>query len=398
MVSDEFFTEIIGLPVGPPPKGSRHDRRGRARRRRLRRIALAVIVVTVLAAVVLFAIGLFTGRTPSGAQGTRPEQTGVSDYSGTGHGSVVVTIPEGASGTEIAQILEQAGVVATADAFTQAYAANVNAASIQAGTYTLHLGMSAANAVAALLDPASRSEHTLTVPEGSTRDQVKERLVSVGRFSEADVDAAFADARAIGLPEVAGGEVEGWLAPSTYAIATEATATDVVASMVLLTLTRLDRLGVDPADYQQVLIKASIVEHEVVSSAYYGQVARVIENRLADTGGATQGRLQMVSTVLYGLGRTGGIPTSDEILDTNNPYNTYEHAGLPPTPISSPGEAALAAVVSPPEGQWLYFVTVNPETGETLFASTPDEQQTNTERLMVFCEEHEALCSTGAGS
>ena len=78
----------------------------------------------------------------------------VSDYTGAGTGEVVVTIPEGASGGEIGQILKDAGVVATVGAFTDAYAANSNASKIQAGTYTLRLQMSAANAVAALLAPA----------------------------------------------------------------------------------------------------------------------------------------------------------------------------------------------------------------------------------------------------
>ena len=58
-----------------------------------------------------------------------------------------------------------------------------------------------------------------------------------------------------------------------------------------------------------MLTKASIVEREVNDSKYYGQVARVIENRLAQVDGETQGKLQMDSTVLYGLGRSGGIPT-----------------------------------------------------------------------------------------
>jgi len=230
-----------------------------------------------------------------------------------------VTIPEGASGGEIGQILKDASVVATVGAFTDAYAANSNASKIQAGTYTLRLQMSAANAVAALLDPASRSDHTLTIPEGYTMAQVKDRLVSVAGFTSEEVDAAFADASGIGLPEAAGGQVEGWLAPSTYDVPENATATDVVGAMVSLTLSRLESAGVAASDYETVLIKASIVEREVASASYYGQVARVIENRLADTDGETKGRLQMDSTVLYGLGRTGGIPTADEVADASNP-------------------------------------------------------------------------------
>ncbi|MGK2348223.1 endolytic transglycosylase MltG [Actinomyces sp. W5033] len=380
--------EAASTSAPTSPSGTRRARAPRRPRRTVLAIILAVVLVAGLGLIAVTAV-----RSASQAPSARPS---VSDYSGAGHGSVVVTIPEGASSAEIARLLVQAGVVATEDAFADAYAASTTG--IQAGTYTLRLGMSAANAVAALLDPASRADRTLTVPEGCTREQVKERLMSVGGFSEQEVETAFSDAAAIGLPEVAGGQVEGWLAPSTYDVAEDATATDVVASMVSLTLSRLTRLGVAPADYEQVLTKASVVEHEVASSTYYGQVARVIENRLASTGTDTAGRLQMDSTVLYGLGRTGGVPTSEEVRDRGNPYNTYVHAGLPPTPIGSPGELAIAAVVSPPQGAWLYFVTINLETGETLFASTQDEQQANTERLTAYCREHEDMCSTGGGS
>ena len=262
--------------------------------------------------------------------------------------------------------------------------------------------MSAANAVAALLDPASRSDHTLTIPEGYTMAQVKDRLVSVAGFTSEEVDAAFADASGIGLPEVAGGQVEGWLAPSTYDVPDKATATDVVAAMVALTVSRLESAGVAQADYQTVLVKASIVEREVASASYFGQVARVIENRLADTGGETKGRLQMDSTVLYGLGRTGGIPTAEEVADGSNPYNTYQHQGLPPGPISSPGLEAIQGVINPPAGSWLYFVTVNLETGETLFSATHEEQVRNTEQLTAWCKDHADTCSgkstTSSGS
>lgn len=392
MSRDDLNGERAAEPTGADPVASRRARTSRRRARGWRRTLVSTLLVLVLVA----GLGFVAVKAVRYVQQVLASQSSVSDYTGAGEGSVVVTIPAGASGGEIAQILHDAGVVASTGAFMNAYAANARDARIQAGTYTLRLRMSAANAVAALLDPASRAEHTLTIPEGYTRDQVRERLMSVGGFTEEEVEAAFADAAAIGLPEVAGGQVEGWLAPSTYDIAEQATATDVVASMVSLTRTRLARLGVAESDYQQVLTKASIVEHEVASATYYGQVARVIENRLADTGGEAGGRLQMDSTVLYGLGRTGGIPSAEEVLDAANPYNTYQFAGLPPTPIGSPGEAAISAVLNPPQGSWLYFVTVDLETGETLFASTHAEQQANTERLTAYCEEHKDLCSSGS--
>ncbi len=307
-----------------------------------------------------------------------------------------MTIPDGASGTQIAQILTDHGVVGSVGAFKEAYSANPNASSIQAGTYTLRSHMSAANAVAALLDPSSRSAHSLTIPEGYTKSQVREKLVSVGGFTEADVDAAFADPAAIGLPDVAGGDVEGWLAPSTYDVPKDATAANVIASMIKLTIQRLDSAGVTPDQYQVVLTKASIVEREVSSADYYGKVARVIENRLTQPEAETRGYLQMDSTTLYGLGRSGGSPTQAEINDASNAYSTHSHAGLPPTPIGSPGEQAIKAVMNPDPGPWLYFVTVNLSTGETLFATTNDEQQANVQKLRDFCTANPTVCDPDA--
>jgi UPF0755 protein len=90
----------------------------------------------------------------------------------------------------------------------------------------------------------------------------------------------------------------------------------------------------------------------------------VIYNRLA------QGiPLQLDSTVLYGL-NTYGIIASDQQLNSTSPYNTYKHKGLPPGPIDSPGNAAIEAVLHPATANWIYFVTVNPKTGETLYTSS----------------------------
>ena len=135
-----------------------------------------------------------------------------------------------------------------------------------------------------------------------------------------------------------------------------------------------------------MLTEASIVEREVNLPQYYGQVARVIENRIHDTA-QVGGLLQMDSTVLYGVGKVGGVPTRAD-LDNDNPYNTYLHPGLPPTAIGAPGEAALDAVINPPPGDWLYFVTVNLETGETKFASTLEEHNRYVAEFRQYMAEH----------
>jgi UPF0755 protein len=109
---------------------------------------------------------------------------------------------------------------------------------------------------------------------------------------------------------------------------------------------------------------ASLVQAEGGRLQDYPKIARVIYNRLA------QGmKLELDSTVLYGL-NSYGIIASDKQLQSGSPYNTYKHSGLTPGPIDSPGNAAIQAALKPASGDWVYFVTVNPKTGETLFTDS----------------------------
>ena len=396
MSHDDFFAEL-GIQrdedagdAKDKPKSRRQRRMEKVERRQRKRrrhwLTSLVIVVTLVAIGVLGykAIGIMRDAS---AQATHAE-----DYKGEGEGEVTVTIPEGASGVDIGDILQSKGVVASGKAFTNAVKNNPKGNTIQPGTYKLKNKMSANAALQALLDPESKGDHTLTIPAGVSKQIVKDRLKKVGNFTDEQIEAAYADTAGIGLPAEAGGNVEGWLAPGTYDVAENATPKDLVKKMVSQTVTRLKELKVPKEDYQKVLTKASIVEREVNREQYYGQAARVIENRLEQTDGETHGLLQMDSTVQYGLGRYGGIPSEAETQDANNPYNTYVHKGLPPGPIGSPGEAAVKAVLNPPAGSWLYFVTVNLETGETLFASTNEEQKANTKKLSDYCNKNKDVC------
>ncbi|WP_067780922.1 endolytic transglycosylase MltG [Actinomyces vulturis] len=386
-MSDDLFNE---LGIEPPARSNQSGRRsGRRRQGRAKRRIITTFIL-------LLVIGLVGGMGYAAfdvVRNTMKETRVIDDYTEPGTGEVIVTIPEGATGQVMAKILVDNDVVATQKAFINAFNANANSASIQAGTYTLKHKMPAADAVAALLDPSSRDGHTMTIPEGYTKDQVKARLMSVGGFTAEEIDEAFGNTEAIKLPAQAGGNVEGWLAPATYDIANGLSAQDVVASMVDKTVQRLQQAGVPEDQWEAILTKASIIEREVSLPQYFPQVARVIDNRLNNPDGETRGLLQMDSTVLYGLGRTGGIPTEDEIKDASNPYNTYVHQGLPPTPIGSPGSAAIDAAIHPADGNWLYFVTVDLSSGETLFADTLSEQKENTKKLTDYCQEHEDQCS-----
>ena len=399
MSHDDFFAELgiqrdedAGDAKDKPKsrKQLRMEKVERRQRKRRRHWLTSLVIVITLAAVGVLGYKAIGIMRDASAQATHAE-----DYKGNGEGEVTVTIPEGASGLDIGDILQEKGVVASGKAFTNAVKNNPKGNTIQPGTYKLKKKMSANAALQALLDPETKGDHTLTVSAGHTKQIVKDRLKQVGNFTDEQIEAAFADTAGIGLPAEAGGNVEGWLAPGTYDVTEKATPKDLVKQMVSRTVTQLKDLKVPKEDYHAVLTKASIIEREVNDSRYYGQVARVIENRLAQTSGETHGLLQMDSTVQYGLGRFGGIPNSTELADSNNAYNTYVHQGLPPGPIGSPSEEAIKAVLNPPAGSWLYFVTVNLETGETLFSSTSEEQKANTKKLDEYCKKNEEICNGG---
>ena len=115
------------------------------------------------------------------------------------------------------------------------------------------------------------------------------------------------------------------------------------------------------------MIIASLVQAEGHPDDF-DKVARVIYNRAGSRyWGGTNGLLQIDATLNYALGKSDiNIPTAErDSLDS--PFNTYKYIGLPPTPINSPGEAAMQAALNPADGPWLYYVTVNPDTGETKF-------------------------------
>lgn len=365
--STEAGWPVIDGTEPVPPRRHRSSARDRkaARRRRRRSILVLVVAVAMVLGAGFVVVSLFRGD-GSGATAA------VSDYPGPGRPSVQVVINSGDTGAAIAQTLVDAGVVATAKAFTKAYDANPDASKIQPGTYTMLLEMKASAAVLALLDSGNRTTLRVTIPEGLTAADIIQRVSEKTTIPLADLQAAVADPASIGLPAEAGGNVEGWLFPATYDVEPTATAAQVLTQMTAKTVAVLQAKGVTPDRWQAVLIKASLVEREGRLDEDRAKMARVIENRLA-----IDMPMQMDSAVAYGAGISGLDLTSADFANADNPYNVYVHPGLPPTPIASPGEASIDAVLSPAEGDWLFWVTVNLDTGETLFADTYPEQLEN---------------------
>jgi UPF0755 protein len=372
----------------PPQTRAQRRRATRPPRRRARRGRRLGVLVVALALVGAAAFAAYTVL--------RPVLDGFlesNDYPGPGSGSVTVVVNEGDYPPAMGRALAKAGVVKTREAFVEAAAANPDSTGIQPGTYTFKKQMAAADALAILLDPANRSQvPRVTVREGLWKNEVFAALSKGTCVPVADYRAAAKDPEALGLPASAKGNVEGYLFPSTYEFAKGTTATEQLKTLVAKAVSELQKAGVGEADMERVMVVASIVEGEVSGDADRGKVARVIENRLKTNGPPNYGLLQMDSTVHYAVQKRGRAGTSDADRDSASPYNTYKHPGLPPGPINSPGAASIAAAAHPDPGSWLFFVTVNPDTGETKFATTSAEHDRNVAEFQQWCRDNSDRC------
>lgn len=380
-MTDLFEPSTAERPAALPSRGrSAASKRAARKRKRRRQQRTAVILVLVLG--LLGAGGYFVWDRLGGLDFSFGFNSAPEDYEGPGVDPVQVVIPEGATGMKMGSVLAEADVVASVEAFTEAFESSPGAASIQPGTYELHTQMSAAGAVEALLTN-EKVETNVTIPEGYTVEQIVDRITSVTEFSQEELEEALADPKAIGLPKAADGNAEGWLFPKTYSVQPDDTAVDLLATMIDQTKAELDSLDVDAGDRQDVLTKASLVEREAKVDEDRGKMARAIENRLE-----RQISLGIDAAIAYGLGKSGLDLTQSDLTDTSNPYNLRVHYGLPPGPIASPGAASVEAVVDPPEGNWVFWVTVNLDTGETKFAETNAEHNQNVAELRAWEEEN----------
>jgi Predicted periplasmic solute-binding protein len=165
--------------------------------------------------------------------------------------------------------------------------------------------MRGVDAFKVISNPANVVRNAVTLPEGLWASETFARLSSFSGIPVADYEAAAKDAAAIGLPAAAGGNVEGWLSPTTYEFPENSTATQQLAIMVKRTVDELARANVAPDQQQRILTLASIVEGEVNAGTDRGKVARVIENRLDNPTGPTVGFLQMDSTRNFAIQKRG---------------------------------------------------------------------------------------------
>ncbi len=292
-----------------------------------------------------------------------------NDYVGSGTGSVSITVSRGESLTQIGTTLQAAGVVKSVEIFISAAANNEQSGTIGPGVYTMQLQMSGESALLLMLDPASRAASRLVLPEGLRLGETVALAASATGLPATDFEQVLENPDALALPSWSESRPEGFLFPATYDLVGDENAESILNALVkrfnesAISIDLESRAAQAGRNPYEVLIVASLLEGEVTPEDF-AKVAAVVYNRLE-----AKVPLQLDSTVSYALG-IHELELSADQLKTDSPYNTYEVTGLPPTPINSPGEAALEAALSPARGKWLYFVTVNPDTGETKFAKT----------------------------
>ncbi|HKK93383.1 MAG TPA: endolytic transglycosylase MltG [Longimicrobiales bacterium] len=274
-----------------------------------------------------------------------------------GDGSPVeFTIPAGATFDEVTDTLVARGLVGSRTAFVlRARMAGADTG-IRSGRYEVRMGIDP-GPLLDILTSGRVETVAITIPEGFTVRQIAPRIAEVTGDTPDEVLEMIAADTAHLAWRVPGPGLEGYLFPETYRFA-EGTSVERVVSELVGTYrdfwtperrARLDSVGLTE---REVVTLASIVEAEATYDDEMPMIASVYANRVRENW-----PLQADPTVLYALGGTRErllFAMIDSVAD--DPYNTYTQPGLPPGPIGSPGEAALAAALSPAESDYFYFV------------------------------------------
>jgi uncharacterized YceG family protein len=355
-----------GTPVAPvaqrpnpAPAGPR-----RSRRRSLLVRGGAILALLMAAAVIWFCIELF------------------QPFHGPGHGRVTVTVPAHAGARQVGDELARKGVVASGFFFYLRATLGGDGGKLLAGTYHLKLDMSYSQALKALTTPPPAAKVTnVTVIPGETRAQLSARLHAEGIPGNYRVEtrrSRLLDPRAYGAPRSTP-SLEGFMFPDTYQLREPVSLSALIADQLTTFKETFARISMAYARSRHltpydVLIIASIVEKESATRHDDPLVASVIYNRLKD--GLPLG---MDSTTRYEF-NDYTKPLTNSQLAAPSPYNTRLNKGLPPTPISNPGLAALQAAAHPARTNYLYFVVKPCGNGASVFSSSYSQFQADSAR------------------
>ncbi len=279
----------------------------------------------------------------------------------------IVNIPSRAGMADIAEVLQREGVIdSNRWAFIGAVLAMKARSDLKPGEYNFQKNASLREVIATIVE-GKVVQHSVTIPEGLTSEQILVRL------GENDIFAG-------GVREI---PREGTLLPETYKFPRGTTREQVIQRMqqaqkrIVAEIWEHRSPDIPIKTLEQLVTLASIVEKETGKADERSRVAAVFSNRLRQ-----KIKLQSDPTIIYGLvGGKGtlGRPIKRSEISQPSPYNTYVIDGLPPGPISNPGRASLEAAANPARTRDLFFVADG--SGGHAFTETYDQHQKNVARL-----------------
>lgn len=281
---------------------------------------------------------------------------------------IEITIPPGATFTEVVDTLENRGLVGSPFFFRIYARLGDSDTQVRSGSYAIRPGTKWSLIIRDLTEGRVVTA-AMTIPEGFTIRQMRERFSEVTRLSEDSVTSWLARDSLHERWSVPGPGLEGYLFPDTYRFAPGVPLEEVISAMIQRyrvewTPERLGRLAEMEMDERELVTLASIIQAEARLTEEMPIISAVYHNRLR-----IGYMLQADPTVLYALGGPRErllYAAMDSVAD--HPYNTYTHYGLPPGPICAPGHLALDAALSPADVDYLYFVA-RPD-GSHIFSRT----------------------------
>jgi UPF0755 protein len=290
----------------------------------------------------------------------KPEQT------------VVVLIPPGFPTGRIADQLAQRGVIRSAQAFLVLHYLHPGR-KLRAGEYEFSASASAVEVLRRLVKGDALA-HTVVVPEGYNLFDIAKAVEAAGLGRASDfIEVARTETSLVRNIDPEAKSLEGYLFPDTYQFMRTQSMHDIVQTMVRRFEREARAIGLK-GDLHGAVTLASIVEKETAVAEERATVASVYRNRLDKRIALAADPTVVYAALLDGRYR-GTIYQSD--LQSDSPYNTYKHPGLPPGPIANPGRAALLAALKPADTNYLYFVAMGDGSGRHRFSASYEDHQRN---------------------
>jgi len=281
------------------------------------------------------------------------------------------TVARGSTLADICRSLEAEGLVRSALVTEWVGRLDARQVTLRAGEYEVSPAWTPREILTHLSEGPTKT-YEVVLPEGLRAEQIAGRLESAGLVSSKQFLALVRDPEFVLSLGLEGETLEGYLFPETYRIPRGLPAAEVVRILTREFQRAWKKVEAAAAkrnmSMRDVIILASIVEKETAAPKERPRIASVFHNRLEKNI-----RLATDPTVIYGIANFDGNLKRRHLEDPSNPYNTYKHPGLPPGPISNPGEAALLAVVEPEDSDYLFFVSKND--GTHVFSKTYAEHE-----------------------